>query len=225
MLRIAIDGACRRNGKPDCISSGGVFIMHYNDANELVATETLSSYEVQSTNQRGELLALLAALDKACFHMQCTHIITDSEYIFNTMTKEWFNGWESRGWLTASMEPVKNSDIWKKIVQIYRECIDLNVDITFYHIKGHCIPFGKVAASTLLSKDCTGEALMNEAYKKYDIAAAASSKQKLLDANTLSLKNNGFELSDDILKEFVVMNTVVDAVATKCVEAADSLLS
>ena len=28
MLVIAIDGACRRNGKPDCVSAGGVFIMY-----------------------------------------------------------------------------------------------------------------------------------------------------------------------------------------------------
>lgn len=224
MLRIAIDGACRRNGKPDCIASGGVFIKHYNDANELVATETISSYEVQSTNQRGELLALLTALDQACINRQCTHIVTDSEYIFNTMTKEWFNGWESRGWLTSTLEPVKNSDIWKNIVHIYRECIDLNIDITFYHIKGHCIPFGKVTANTLLSKDTTGSTLMNEVYNKYD-ASLETKKQKLLEANELSIKNNGFELSPEVLKEFVVMNTVVDAIATKCVEAADALLA
>lgn len=89
MLVIAIDGACRRNGKPDCIASGGVFIEQYTiEGNErnLVGTKILSNYEIQSTNQRGELLALITALDYVWSAKQSTQIVTDSEYIFNAMT-------------------------------------------------------------------------------------------------------------------------------------------
>lgn len=222
MLIISIDGACRRNGKPDCVSSGGVFIEQYNDG-VLVGTKILSNYEIQSTNQRGELLALITALDYVWSAKQPTQIVTDSEYIFNAMTKEWFVGWESREWLTASYEPVKNSDLWREIKHAYDKCRAADIDIVFYHIKGHCIPFGKVTANTLLTKDATGQALLKEVYKKFD-AAAPSKQDKLSDANALSYKNNGFYMPREIQRHFVVINTMADAIATKCVDAADALM-
>ena len=227
MLVISIDGACRRNGKPDCVASGAVFIKQYDDDNNLVATRPLSVWELKSTNQRGELLALLKALDYIYASEQHAQIITDSEYIFNAMTKNWFVGWESRGWKTAMYEPVKNSDIWKSIKQVYDKCInDKNLEVLFYHIKGHCIPFGKVTANTLLDKDTSGMTLLNEVYKKYDKVSSTPKREQLLcSANELSLKNNGYTLSDALLRDFVVANTVADAIATKCVDIADSLLS
>ena len=63
MLTISIDGACRRNGKPDCTASGGVF--YYGNTDGVKRCGVLSAYEYNSTNQRGELLALLKALDFA----------------------------------------------------------------------------------------------------------------------------------------------------------------
>ena len=225
MLVIAIDGACRRNGKPDCVSSGAVFVEQYNeDGTKLLNTRFFSNYEIQSTNQRGELLALLTALDYIWAANMPTQIVTDSEYIFNAMTKEWFVGWESRQWRTAAYEPVKNSDLWREIAHAYKKCIDANMDITFYHIKGHCIPFGKVTANTLLTQDDTGRKLLAEVYKKYDSVAQTSRAQVLKDANELSLKNNGFRYTGEILRHFVAINVMADAAATKCVETADSLM-
>lgn len=223
MLIIAIDGACRRNGKPDCVASGGVYIERYNEENDIVATKVLSNYELQSTNQRGELLALLTALDFIWSSGQPTQIVTDSEYIFNAMTKEWFVGWESREWQTASYEPVKNADLWREIKHAFDRCKEANIDIVFYHIKGHCIPFGKVTANALLTKDPTGHALKFEVYKKYD-AAAPLKADKLNEANELSMKNNGFAFEKYKLRHFVVLNTIADAIATMCVEAADKLM-
>ena len=224
MLVIAIDGACRRNGKPDCVASGGVYIEEYTDGS-VTQTKVLSNYEVQSTNQRGELLALLTALDYVWSAKQDSMIITDSEYLFNAMTKEWFVGWKSRGWLTASYEPVKNSDLWREITHAYEKCRGDDLDIVFYHIKGHCIPFGKVTANSLLVKDPTGNALKFEVYKKYDAVCNTSRFETLKEANDLSTKNNGYPFDDETLRHFVVLNTVVDAVATKCVEAANSLMT
>ena len=223
MLVIAIDGACRRNGKPDCVAAGGLYIEQYSATGNREQNKALSCYEVQSTNQRGELLALLTALDYVWAAKQPTSIVTDSEYIFNAMTKEWFVGWESRGWKTATLDPVKNSDMWREIKHSYTKCVQEDIDITFYHIKGHCIPFGKVTANTLLSMDPSGKTLCNEVYKKYD-ATAPSRADKLKEANELSIRNNGFAFEEGKLRHFVAINTVADAIATKCVEAADRLM-
>jgi ribonuclease HI len=224
MLLIAIDGACRRNGKPDCVSAGGVFIQQFDKDLVLQQTSILSNYETQSTNQRGELLALLTALDHIWSAKQQTQIVTDSEYLFNAMTKEWYRSWQHKGWVTAMGEPVKNRDLWQEISKAYSRCLDEGIEIVFYHIKGHCIPFGKVTANTLLSKDNTGACLMAEVLLKYDAVSRTTKKDLLEQANVLSERNNGFQLPPDKLRQFVVSNVMADAVATKCVEAADALM-
>lgn len=218
---ISIDGACRRNGKPDCVSAGGLFIVKLGGSKmqTIVSAKTMSVSEKESTNQRGEMLALLEALKYFKYETNgIGSILTDSEYLFNTMHKEWFKGWKSRGWLTAQGTTVKNLDLWQKIVEVYEQCDD----VVFFHIKGHCIPFGKVTAENLLLKDASGIKLCEEVYRKYDAEAPQPKRlEKLMDAQELSLKNNGFKLQAEHLRNFVVLNIVVDAVANKAVEEAD----
>ena len=224
MLVISIDGACRRNGKPNCVSAGGVFIQHFDECLNLVQTKALSNYETKSTNQRGELVALLTALDYIWSAKQETQIITDSEYLFNAMTRGWYKSWRHKSWVTATGEPVKNRDLWQAITQAFIRCEEAGIDITFYHIKGHCIPFGKVTANTLLTKDPTGRALLNEVHLKFAAVCDTTKKDLLIHANELSERNNGFKLSPANLKRFVVANVMADAIATKCVDAADALM-
>ena len=219
MLQIAIDGACRRNGKPDCISAGGVFIKYVDKRGNGFGLMAVSEYE--STNQRGELLALYNALKVVLNECDDAQIITDSEYIFNAMTKNWCNRWANNGWITASGDDVKNRDLWELIYQAACGLEFVGVEVTYYHIKGHCIPFGAVTADRLLSKDDTGEMLYNEVHKKFNFVAPT--KAGVLErAQKLSEVNNGYRLPDDIFKEFVVMNTVVDAIASTEVTNVDA---
>lgn len=222
MYVISIDGACRRNGKPDCVSAGGVFIQQY-EADSCIHTDVIHCCDLRSTNQRGEIKALSAALEyiiKMCSVGDTIQIVTDSEYIFNTMTKEWFIGWESRGWLTAAGEPVKNADLWRSVYELHKKCSEY-YDVNYYHIKGHCISFGKVTANRLLDADDSGSRLLQEIYSKYDVSVAT--KQDVFEnAQELSFRNNGFRLPEDIFRRFVVANTMADAIATKRVDAADS---
>ena len=217
MYLISIDGACRRNGQPDCTAAGGVFIQWAEPGEKhLAAVDTFGVHEYNSTNQRGELLALLEALlflKKADSEAQ---ILTDSEYIFNAMTKEWPSRWDANGWLTASGEPVKNEDLWKKVLTASRSVPN---EVSYFHIKGHVIPFGAVTARNALADESGGylACLVKEKYDKI-----AHTKQAALEhASALSERNNGFRLTPDILKRFVVANVVADAVATKAVEDAD----
>lgn len=221
MLVVAIDGACRRNGKPNCVSAGGTVILRYNNQ-ELISTKVLTNYEIGSTNQRGELLALLTALDYIWESEDSAQIITDSEYLFNTMTKEWCKNWQRKGWITASGEPVKNKDIWLEIMNAQQRCEEAGFELTFYHIKGHTISFGKVTAQNLLASDETGYALYDAVLTKTRTIALRDGMYDTI--HELSVKNNGFKLDDCTLQRFIVANTVADAVATKCVEAADALM-
>lgn len=222
MLVISIDGACRRNGKPNCVSAGGVFIMHYNNALELTHTALKSNYELESTNQRGEMLALLTAIDYIYDSKQSAQVITDSEYLFNTMTKNWCGNWANKGWVTSTGAPVKNKDIWLQIKHAHDRCLAEGIELIFYHVKGHAIPFGKVTAKRLLAEDSSGMALYNAVKQKYQ--AIKDEKDVYGKVADLSEKNNGFIPDEVILERFVVTNIVADAVATRCVEAADALV-
>ena len=221
MLRIAIDGACRRNGKPDCVSAGGVYIQDVNYNDSILRHTAIACAERDSTNQRGELLALAKALQIIYASRDNAIIVTDSEYIFNTMTKGWCDRWSNNGWKTVSGDDVKNADIWRTI-HSRAKCIDeASREVTYYHIKGHCIPFGDVTARKLLDEDGTAEKLYDEVRKKFD-AVMPKKCDVFVKAQALSKINNGYELPNEAFKEFVVMNTVVDAIATKYVDITDA---
>lgn len=219
MLRIAIDGACRRNGKPDCVSSGGIYIMHTNEVGKCVSCSTQSVVEYESTNQRGELKALIEALKYIkSSRVKEAQILTDSEYLFNSVTKEWYARWELNGWHTADGGPVKNKDLWEAIYYLIETT---PAEIVYYHIKGHLISIGKVTAIKSLEADCTGEALCRQAFKKINESANLPAFIANCDyAQGLSEANNGFRLPQNTFKIFIAMNTVADAVATKAVENA-----
>lgn len=222
-LFMAIDGACRRNGKPDCTASGGVFIKGINDDGKVAGYATKSVYEYGSTNQRGELLALYTAL-RVAYNRKCeTHIVTDSEYLFNAMTKQWYVNWQNNSWLTRDGSDVKNKDIWTHIADYAYLLEREGIEVVFYHIKGHVIPFGAVTARNALVDDSTGEKLYKLVCDKFD-AIAPTKVDAFKYASELSMKNNGFplELNSSTLKNWVTANVVADAIATKAVDEADS---
>lgn len=219
MLSISIDGSCKRNGQPNCVSAGGVFMIAVPDntdpaAATVAAYHTISAIAKESTNQRGELLALLLALEYiADAQTRDVQIITDSEYIYNAINNEWYANWQRKGWLTAAGEPVKNRDMWEKAAELLSMIHATETELVVYHIKGHCIPFGKVTAEALLHKDPSGKALYYSVLEKYD--SIQHLKQDTLDqARALFLRNNKFELSDELLRLFVARNIVADIVAT-----------
>lgn len=224
MLRIAIDGACRRNGKPDCVSSGGVFILHISEEGKATHCETRSVVEYESTNQRGELSALIEALKYIrASRVTEAQIVTDSEYLFNAMTKGWCTRWEINDWRTASGDAVKNKDLWERVSNLVDT---LSAEVTYYHIKGHVMSFGKVTARKLLEADDSGRLLYIELYKRYKSLFREDVfddpfASNLRNAQDLSEKNNGFILPLKELRNFVVINAAADAIATKVVEAAD----
>ena len=221
MLMVAIDGACRRNGQPDCTASGGAFYIGSHEPGENYCG-VLTAYEYGSTNQRGELLALLKALDFIIHNDdEDNYIVTDSEYIFHAMTKGWYDNWFHKGWTSATGEPIKNMDIWHEIKMLVDKCHRQELELSVFHIKGHCIPFGRVTASNLLVKDPTGRALWNEVSNKFE-KHRVDKAEVFKAAQELSERNNGYRLPDNVFKRFVVINTVADAVATRVVDVADS---
>ena len=98
------DGACSGNPGP----GGWGAILSYNG----VETE-LSGGEPQTTNNRMELMAAIAALE--ALKRPCTVALhTDSQYLRQGITG-WIHGWKKNGWRTADKKPVKNAELWQRL--------------------------------------------------------------------------------------------------------------
>jgi len=59
-------------------------------------------------------------------------VFSDSRYLVETNNKKWYVKWRVNGWLTAGREPVKNEDLWRRLIGL------LEVHRTiFLWVKGH----------------------------------------------------------------------------------------
>jgi ribonuclease HI len=94
-----------------------------------------SGSELQSTNQRMEVWAVLDALTTLLTRVDDNvEVVSDSTYVVNCFRDSWWRGWESRGWKNSQKQPVANQDLWKPLVALYK----LNSDrISFRWVKGH----------------------------------------------------------------------------------------
>ena len=104
LVEIFTDGACSGNPGP----GGWGAVLRWN-GNE----KELSGGEVETTNNRMELMAAIAALE-ALKRPVAVRLTTDSVYLRDGITK-WINGWKRNGWKTAAKKPVKNADLWQRL--------------------------------------------------------------------------------------------------------------
>lgn len=101
---IFTDGACSGNPGP----GGWGAILRYG------ATEKeLSGGEAETTNNRMELMAAIAALEALKGEVR-VRLHTDSQYVKNGITA-WIHGWKKNGWKTSDKKPVKNVDLWQRL--------------------------------------------------------------------------------------------------------------
>ncbi len=98
------DGACSGNPGP----GGWGALLRYG-----TVEKELSGGEPQTTNNRMELMAAIAALE-ALKRPAVVRLHTDSQYVKNGIT-EWVPQWKRRGWRTADKKPVKNVDLWQRL--------------------------------------------------------------------------------------------------------------
>src|SRR4051794_24031159 len=73
----------------------------------------LKGGEPTSTNNRMELTAAIAGLE--VLKWPCVvDMHTDSQYVRDGITK-YIRNWKRNGWRTASKDPVKNEDLWRRL--------------------------------------------------------------------------------------------------------------
>ena len=121
VVDIFTDGACSGNPGP----GGWGALLRYG-----TVEKELSGGEEQTTNNRMELMAAIAALE-ALKRPAKVRVHTDSQYVKNGIT-EWVANWKKRGWRTADKKPVKNSDLWQRL-----EKAEAPHQVEWLWVKGH----------------------------------------------------------------------------------------
>ena len=82
-----------------------------------------------------ELMAVVAGLEVLKRPCSIT-LYSDSQYVVNAFNQHWVDGWLKRGWKNAQKQPVKNDDLWKRLLAAKEPH-----DVTFVWVKGHaCHP-------------------------------------------------------------------------------------
>ena len=104
-VEIYTDGACSGNPGP---GGWGVILRYGGHEKEMHGGEPWT------TNNRMELMAAIQALEVLTRSTQVT-LYTDSVYLRDGITK-WIDTWQVNGWQTASKKPVKNVDLWQRLV-------------------------------------------------------------------------------------------------------------
>jgi ribonuclease HI len=115
------DGACSGNPGP----GGWGVVLRWGDHER-----ELHGGELQTTNNRMELMAAISALESLTRPSEVV-LTTDSTYVKNGITT-WVKNWKRRGWTTSSRQPVKNVDLWQRL-----DAAASRHDITWEWVKGH----------------------------------------------------------------------------------------
>lgn len=102
---IHTDGACSGNPGPGGWSAILVSAHHRKE---------LSGGEPVTTNNRMELMGAIAGLE-ALKRPSTVVLFTDSSYVQNGISA-WIRGWQANGWRTATRKPVKNTDLWRRLL-------------------------------------------------------------------------------------------------------------
>ena len=103
------DGACSGNPGP-----GGWAVILKHPATR--RAKRMSGGKKLTTNNRMELLAVISGLE-AIKKPSKVKVVTDSQYVSRGMT-EWIENWVAKNWRTANKKPVKNVDLWQRLLEL-----------------------------------------------------------------------------------------------------------
>ncbi|MDX1679094.1 MAG: ribonuclease HI [Akkermansiaceae bacterium] len=121
-VTIYTDGACKGNPGP---GGFGAVLLSGKHRKEISAGYRLT------TNNRMELLAAITALE--LLQSPCkVELHSDSKYLVQAINDRWILGWQKRGWINSKKEPVKNQDLWQRLIRAMQAH-----KITWKWVKGH----------------------------------------------------------------------------------------
>lgn len=135
-VTIYSDGSSRGNPGP---GGYGTILQCVDSSGSLRERELMCGYSY-TTNNRMELLGVITGLE--ALKRPCrVQVYTDSRYVVNPFNENWIRGWVRNGWKTASKKPVKNIDLWNRLLKAAEPH-----QVSYNWVKGH--------ADNALNKRC-----------------------------------------------------------------------
>jgi len=130
-VEIYSDGACSSNSRDENgvgkgIGGWAAILVH--SGTKLA----ISGYEERTTNNRCELLGVLRGLEALGSTRARVLVVTDSSYVKNAFTQDWFAKWDRTGWISSRGDPVANRDLWKDL-----QFVVAGHDVSWRHVRGH----------------------------------------------------------------------------------------
>lgn len=128
LVKIYTDGAAR--GNPDGPGGYGTILTYVDTKGKEHIREYSQGYK-KTTNNRMELLAAIVGLE--ALNRPCqVELYSDSKYLVDAFNQRWIDGWLKKGWKRGKNEPVKNVDLWKRLLEAKEPH-----EVTFIWVKGH----------------------------------------------------------------------------------------
>ena len=127
-VKIYTDGSAR--GNPDGPGGYGC-VLHYTDSKGQLHERQFSQGYIRTTNNRMELMAAIVGLEALIRPCQ-VELYSDSKYLVDAFNQHWIEGWIRKDWKRGKNEPVKNVDLWKRLLKAKEPH-----QVTFIWVKGH----------------------------------------------------------------------------------------
>lgn len=127
-VNIYTDGAAR--GNPEGPGGYGTILSFTDSKGEIHEREFSQGY-IKTTNNRMELMAAIVGLEALTKPCEVT-LYSDSKYLTDAFNAGWIESWVAHGWKTASKQPVKNPELWKRLLKAKEPH-----NVTFVWVKGH----------------------------------------------------------------------------------------
>lgn len=127
-VTIYTDGSAR--GNPEGPGGYGTVLL-YTDGRGVCHRREFSGGFRKTTNNRMELMAAIVGLE-ALIRPCRVDLYSDSQYLVRAFNEDWIGNWVKKGWKRGKNEPVKNVDLWKRLLAA-REDHQVN----FIWVKGH----------------------------------------------------------------------------------------
>ena len=158
-VQIFTDGAAR--GNPDGPGGYGV-VLQFVDKDGVLHEKELSAGYEKTTNNRMELMAAIAGLE--ALNRPCeVELYSDSKYLTDAFNKKWIDNWVKQGWKRGKSGPVKNIDLWKRLLQAAEKH-----QITFIWVKGHAGHSENERCDRLATSAADGKGLLTDEGLKGD---------------------------------------------------------
>ena len=122
------DGAAR--GNPEGPGGYGT-ILRFVDSKGNIHEREFSQGYVKTTNNRMELMAAIVGLEALTKPCDVT-LYSDSKYLTDAFNAGWVDNWIKNNWKSASKQPVKNPELWKRLLKAKEPH-----KVKFVWVKGH----------------------------------------------------------------------------------------